>query len=194
MATDSSFLSLPAELRNTVYELVAGDTDAVSVRDGRLLYAPPLSIACEQIREEYEGSYRQEVTRHATKSNLHLENFVFRKDNVLASADFLPAPAPGVERRYTLQVFLTNTFDSHLQHIRALLSLARREGSDEDDSPGFDGEIRYDPKTFDVAYCRQVLEKLSWCTNILQRTGKLGRELRKVSKQLLRGTRLRNES
>ena len=64
-AQSSSFLRLPPELRNSIYEYAARDAETVSICLDRILYCPPLSLVRRQVREEFEEIYVQEAPKCA---------------------------------------------------------------------------------------------------------------------------------
>lgn len=60
----ASFLKLPAELRNRIYELVASDEEALRLSAGKILL-PSLGSVCKKIRAEMRGVYEHEVISNA---------------------------------------------------------------------------------------------------------------------------------
>ena len=156
---NSSFLQLPPEIRNSIYEFSACNIDTVSVRVGGILYLPPLSLVCRQVREEFQQIYLDEAAKYATTMKIHLTNFVHTTAtrNIANTYAAVPPPLIDVDRRYVLRIFLTNTFDTYLQHLRSLCFPPVA-----DKGIGCPVEIRYDPKTFDVQYCQQLLPKMRW--------------------------------
>lgn len=156
----TSFLQLPPEIRNTVYEYTARNSETISIGLNGILYSPPLSLVCRQLREEYEKIYIDEAPRCASTIKIHLVNFVHKTatKNVFDVVGARPQLEGDIERKYVFRVFLTNTFDHYLEQLRSL-HLADNE---EDGRNHCRVEVFYQPKTFDVQYCQQLLPKLRW--------------------------------
>ena len=157
---DSRLLNLPAELRNLIYEFVAQSTDAISFRGQCILYCPTLSLVCRQVRDEYEPIYMHEAPRYARKINVHLTDFVIfprsgGPDHSIL--DSFPEPAAGVERSWTVLVFMTNLWDRHRLDLRHFIDHSNVLNTK------YNVEIAWDPKTFDVAFLRENMQKLRFC-------------------------------
>lgn len=153
LVQESAFLNLPPEIRNKIYELAA-QHESVSMRDGDLLYSPPLSLTCRQVREEYKGIYLEEAPKHAETMCVHVWNFRCATTNPFLNAQGLPF-LPGPHRKYILRMFLDNTW-TRLQFQRFFFKLALPRGSTTD------FEIRYNPKSFDEEYLRQTVPRMAW--------------------------------
>jgi hypothetical protein len=160
VAQDSRLLDLPPELRNLIYEFVAKSTNAISVRENMILYCPALSLVCRQIRKEYKRIYVDEAAKYAFRVNIHLTNFVtftLKGGAVSSILEALPKPVSGVDRSWTVRVFMTNFWDRHRLHLRNFIehgNILRTK---------FDLEIVWDPKTFDVEFLRENMQKLRFC-------------------------------
>lgn len=158
---DSRFLNLPPELRNLVYEYVAQTTRIVSIRENQILYCPSMSLVCHQIRNEYAQNYQDEAPKYAAGIHVNITNFITRIKNGGAVSNLqqgLPDPAPGIERNWTVRVHLTNTWDFYRTALRNFIV----QGDDLIE-PDYDLEVVWDPKTFDVEFLRQNLQKLRFC-------------------------------
>lgn len=185
---NSPFLNLPAEIRNSIYEYAAANTTSTTVNLNGVLYSPPLSLVCHQIREEFEEIYKDEAPKRANTVIIQLTNFIHStgpedsKKTVFDIVENLPsAPRCMIETvphdsnnwnctHYVFQIWLTNTFDSYLEHLRAF-RFPQLFGNDE--RPSVEEvevlfrhhckvEIFYEPRSFDVQYCKGLLSKLRW--------------------------------
>lgn len=158
-------LSIPSAISRTARfdEFVACNSETISIGINGILYRPPLSLVCRQIRQEFEGIYINGAPKYARTVRTHLTNFIHEAGNrnVATIFDALPRLEEGIQRRYILSVFLTNTFDSYLHQLRSLDLLPFSSGCRL--GCGSDSEIFWEPKTFDVQYCHQLLPKLRWC-------------------------------
>ena len=161
MAQNCPLLILPPELRNTIWEFVACNTEHVSTRDDRATHTSPLSLVCSQIRQEYDEIYCDEAPKYASVVNLHFTNFIHKlsRVDIAATVNNLP-PLPTIaQRNYVFIIFLTNTFDNYLEQFRALHYLS----SQSIELNSFSVEVWWNPKSFDVHYCQQMIPKLRWC-------------------------------
>ncbi|KAK5695431.1 hypothetical protein LTR97_008938 [Elasticomyces elasticus] len=68
---DSGLLNLPPEMRNVIYEYIVNGNITVSYKNSKLLYTPPLSRVCQQLRKEYEGIYRRNAPPLAKAININ---------------------------------------------------------------------------------------------------------------------------
>jgi hypothetical protein len=157
---DSRLLNLPPELRNLIYEFVAKSSSTISVRENEILSCQALSSVCRQIRTEYKKIYLDEAPKYASRVNIHITNFVtFSSRGGAASRihEILPEPVAGIERSFTVRVFMTNFWDSHRLDLRNFI-----EHGDFLNTK-FDLEIVWDPKTFDMEFLRETVQKLRFC-------------------------------
>lgn len=60
-ACSSAFLKLPAELRNTIYELVASDQDVLRLSVDLKIVLPPFGRTCKQIRTEMRDIFESVI-------------------------------------------------------------------------------------------------------------------------------------
>lgn len=112
----SSFLDLPGELRNKIYEhAMASEPLDVNLITGATRI--PGLVSCGQIRTEFEEYHKQEAHRHATRICLHTVDFA---NNI--------AEAPGnihrqvldimsddsITREISVRCLLTNDLEKHL--------------------------------------------------------------------------------
>lgn len=174
VAQDSPFLNLPAELRNRVYELAAQNEIVVSVRSRtsrrqeRTLYCPCLSLVCRQIRNEYKGIYLGRAPNYAARIEVRLSNFI-NEDipwSILKILDIYPR----AQGTIILRILLTNTWDPNdvrrvstgcaWPHQRETVVAACQSAAG---IRPHEFTIEFDPKTFDVEFCRQAVAKLDWC-------------------------------
>lgn len=172
---NSRLLSLPAELRNVIYELVATTPQAIVV--GQIApnrhrhrqdwhYCPPFSLVCKQIREEYEKIYLEKAKEHAAIIHIKITDFIYD-----ASAFYVPSLIYQLpecpDRSFKLHIFLTNSFDAYLEKLHHLLRTpwAVKWRFPDFEFPDFGFEITYDPKSFDEHYCRQKLARLNMQEN-----------------------------
>ena len=156
---DSRLLNLPAELRNLIYEFVARSSKAISVREKTILYCPALSLVCRQIRSEYRKIYLDEAVRNASRVNIHLTDFVtstskggdvFNTLKVLSNPTILKSSG-------TIRIFMTNVWDRHRLELRNFIEHGNNW------TTMYDLEIVWDPKTFDVEFLRETMQKLRFC-------------------------------
>ncbi len=158
---DSRLLNLAPELRNLIYEFVAQNSTAISVRENKVLYCPPISLVCRQIRTEFKDVYLDDAPTYASRVNVHLTNFVTSSPNTGAVSSihevFPNDPLSGVERSWTVRVFMTNLWDRHRLDLRNFIEYGKilRTKSDL--------EIIWNPKTFDVEFLRETMQKLRFC-------------------------------
>ena len=159
------FFKLPAESRNTMYELAATDESQIGhhSRTSNYIYMPPLSPGCHQIREEYEAVYCEVAPRYALKVNVHISNF--QRAGVRELIDTLPALAVPHTRTYLLLIFLTNKFT--LANLITLYRSRRRDKkgrgvymSEGEKALTSDTEIYFDPHTQDLDKCREAIVRL----------------------------------
>ena len=157
---DSRLLNLPPELRNLIYEFVAKSTTSISVRENTILYCLALSLVCRQSRDEYKNIYVDESPKYASRVSIHLTNFVTSSPKSGAASrihEVLPDPALGVERSFNIRVFMTNFWDRHRLDLRNFIERGDFLKTE------FDLEIVWDPKTFDMEFLRETMQKLRFC-------------------------------
>ena len=155
LANRSGF-SLVGELRNRIYELVATSTAMIFVNHNGKAYKPPLSPVCCQIRQEYKQIFRKEGSKYANTVNIHITNFVWNTENVNISKAVrsLLSHIDGVTRVHILKIHLSNTWDSNLKQLLALLDETRVDSIPTCSEVVFD----WDRKTFDEQYRRNTIK------------------------------------
>ena len=169
----SLLLQLPAELRNNIYEECVVD-ESLSIRSGQILYSSPLSLVCRQIRQEYRQIYFDEAPYFAKVVNVFAPNFIAHGLEECLSG--LPLPNPLSERQFLIHVILDNFWSREdLRHFLAHTAvksnkefLRLRKGNCEtywpsDIRAAVSYTISFDPRTFDVHLCRQLLPRIAWC-------------------------------
>lgn len=157
----SPLLALPPELRNTIYEYVASNTNSIAITKYEIFCVTPMQAVCQQIREEYEGVYATEAPRYAQHVSIDIDNFN-HADASWAALHTLPALASRASRTFELRITLTNTFDTYLSGLRALIGGIKTgevDAAGEDIRLDFEYVVLFDHKTFDVEYLRPMMEK-----------------------------------
>lgn len=119
------FLQLPAELRNTIYELAATEPTLYTIRHDRAYYKPPLSPVCRQLRQEYQQIYMSEAPKFAYMVNVHITNFVWNTESVdIAQAiQSLPPLSIAGDRTYTLCISLDYSWATGRKQLSTLLGI-----------------------------------------------------------------------
>ena len=162
MTQSSPLFNLPAELRNSMYELVAEETTSVSLKLGATWYRPYLSLVWRQLRDEYEKVFLKEAPKYATKINIHITDFIWKSTQFNLCDDLLALPIPlhTLQCGCTLRVTLTNNRDAYRDQLNELCILRAK-----DILPCFDVDVRFDPDNFDVEYWRRkglTLREAPW--------------------------------
>ena len=161
----SPLLYLPAELRIHIYGYVASSVDSISVREDRILYAPPLSLVCRQIRHEYEETYVDTAPRYTHKIYINITDFVHRSKSKGDAASSIEQLPPGTDRTYTFRIWLTNMFEAHNQDLRSFCRgkpLNHEPRVSNELTRNYDVDIRWDPRSFDVDALRRAVPRQRW--------------------------------
>ncbi|KAK5170197.1 uncharacterized protein LTR77_004783 [Saxophila tyrrhenica] len=110
----SRFFTIAGELRNKIYGA---------------LYAPPLSLVCRQIRDEYEGIYEAAALNDPTTYHIHSSNFVCKGAVIEQPGQkqrrglrlIPPILIENSQRPIIHHVHLANMFDKHRAEMRQVI-------------------------------------------------------------------------
>lgn len=167
----SRLLSLPPEIRTTIYELVCTNFEKVVLIPGSepaiARTANPVSRTCQQLWWEFSPIYAANAANHASELVCHVHNFhLCNKARVHDYLEQLPTLPQGRPRIFTQEVFLDNTFDPKFELGNVFYEIFVPLPS-----PGYQSfqariSIHFDSKTFDVAYLRSSMARFapSWAS------------------------------
>lgn len=170
--TDSHLLSLPPEIRDIIYELVCTNVEKATLTCdpgiGIHGISNPLSQTCRQLRAEFSWIYKARAGDYASELVCNIKNFKLpsrSKGMVRWVLNNLAPLANGQVRTFTQKLFLDNTFDHqfYAAHPSASLFMPQPRASldPNEERQEFDPcfVIRFDSRTFDVAYLRNFMTK-----------------------------------
>lgn len=168
---DSALLTLPAELRNSVYEYACSHIEQAIILPGSepqiLATGLPLSQACRQLRYEVTPVYRAHALQNAGKLVCPIKNFdCIDNDRVMTTfLEKLPPLPDGTTRKFIQKLFLDNTFD---QGTRSIVTKANSLPfpafnhylwPTTPQSPKCYTVVRFDSRSFDVEYLRSFMHR-----------------------------------
>ena len=170
-AQGCSFLSLPSEIRNDIYEYAASNETIFAIRPKKDLYCPSLSLVCHQIRKEYRSVYLQVAPGYATKINVHIPNFKTAGVAVRIEQFKKVCLSMHQNRFFPVQIHLDDSWsaDDMQACVRTLLVFAPPEAPLVEGLPRdnivSDGSndwlsIHFDPRTFHAQEGHDVLSRL----------------------------------
>ena len=158
----SRLLSLPAELRNMIFDYVRDDIDKATIRGlcgsspGILETEHPLNRTCLQLRHEFIPRCTEQAAKNAKHIRIVVENFIHpnggQVETWIRSLPDLPAQNGVAQARNIFQeVRIDNFFAEEILCHTGYYMLA-----------WFNGEpwktvIRYDPRSFDLHFCRTAM-------------------------------------
>ncbi len=176
----SKFFHLPGELRNQIYSDI--DLNCVSLKGNRILYAPPLSLVCRQIRKEYEEIYKDEAVSNATRLHIYSTNFVCQGP-ALQQLQGQMLRNSLREYRCIDHVFLTNMYDAYKYELRQFVSAGWFNLPNEGPKVDYEVFVDWDPKSFDVEHLKEAVRKLHWCHRDHKAWGQVKRAVEETMKR-----------
>lgn len=99
----SSFLDLPPELRNLIYELVAFQTTSVKIKPGRFVVRNhALLLVCLQTHQDYFSVLQHHITHQAIHFHAEVEDFNF--EDVRTALKRLPPHEDNTQRKLSIKL------------------------------------------------------------------------------------------
>lgn len=194
----ASFLSLPQEVRDLIFLELVKQTDHIRVRDCAVAHDTPLSLACSQIRFEYEQIFRDEAPEYASYITICIKDFQYNRVALAWLDKTLPSAVSGVHRRYNVALCLSSAlkrkhYVDHdlaldlitgdaLRPVRTFL-LRNIEDATTKGYYGYDISVYFDPADFTTTACSKMWRAVLFVPGAMATIGRK-REIARLVKAL----------